>query len=164
MDISLEEKTLLLAEHYKYEVDMLFMTWQKLNALTIDVNTHNAILESFLLHSRNLIEFYYDLKKYKNSDARAHDYFDEKIKWEDIRPNIDYKDFKININKQISHLTYDRVKFTLSDKAWTPLYIMIELFQITKIFISKLPSKYSHQNLKYVLDYVDDTLKKLLIE
>jgi len=46
----------LVHEHIPYEVDMLFATYRKLLAGEPDVIFHNALIESFAIHARALID------------------------------------------------------------------------------------------------------------
>jgi hypothetical protein len=53
----------LLNEHVRYELDMLFETSNRLNYCDIDDDVvRNALIESFCIHARQLIDFFNDEK------------------------------------------------------------------------------------------------------
>jgi hypothetical protein len=47
----------ILQEHLRYDVDMLEGTFRLLNEPTGDLIVGNALIESFCIHARGLIEF-----------------------------------------------------------------------------------------------------------
>ena len=62
-----------IAEHVAYEIRMLRYTGKKLR-FRLDRNSRNSTLESFLLHVRNLRDFFYPVKL-KKDDVIADDFF-----------------------------------------------------------------------------------------
>jgi hypothetical protein len=89
----------LLGHHLKYEIDMLRETLARLPSSTDRVIT-NALIESYCVHARSLIEFFR-----KRRSRAAQDY---------VRPALAYKPFTgtqgrvddlwLKLNNQISHL------------------------------------------------------------
>jgi hypothetical protein len=82
----------ILEYHYNYELDMLANTFRLLNDNRIQ---QNALIESFCLHARNLIEFFCDKNK-------GHKYTEKYTPFEGKKTRVE----KLNrlINQQISHL------------------------------------------------------------
>jgi hypothetical protein len=48
----------------------------------------NALLTSFTIHSRNLLDFLYPPHSSRSGDMIAVDYFDDPLDWEKVRPQI----------------------------------------------------------------------------
>ena len=82
----------ILEYHYNYELDMLANTFRLLNDNRIQ---QNALIESFCLHARNLIEFFCDKEK-------GQQYTEQYTPFAGKKTRIG----KLNrlINQQISHL------------------------------------------------------------
>ena len=91
------------AAHIAYELGMFRSTFTQFNA-TKPVSV--VVLESYLLHARNLIEFFYDgapkramlPKHFGGVTARDKD--------------VSFKTFHSDISQFLSHLTWDRVTRT----------------------------------------------------
>lgn len=136
------------SEHLLYEYRMMFWTAKELHkAIPKEGFAHNAILESFAIHVRNLIEFFFnDTQKY-NDDVLADHYFDhEKNEWKNIRP-IQSPLLKSTIkqaHKQIAHLTYSRNNFSDDQKLWRFVNIVDEIENVMKNYFLKNVSKKSY--------------------
>lgn len=106
-----------VSEHVAYEIDRLFATHGILVRGEIQLGAlHDAVLESFALHLRNLIEFLFDKVK-QPDNARAEHFFSDPARWRALvgdKPD-DLDKAQIQAHKQISHLTYDRIG---ADKRW----------------------------------------------
>ncbi len=89
----------------------------------------NAVLDSFLIHARALVDFFYRKPKVP-TDVIAGDYFDntEKAYWERHYSKDPgwFKDTRTRIDKGVAHISYERRK-----DAWD--YIQIER-EIGKVF------------------------------
>ena len=73
-------------------------------------NLRNALLESFLIHLRNLYDFYYKKKDKRSDDLVAGCFFREWDISSAIPNSVLLKEIKQRINKHLSHLTWERVK------------------------------------------------------
>jgi hypothetical protein len=112
-----------LSEHLNYEVEMTF----GLIALLLDSTfweprwraAHNAQVESFTIHVRQLIDFFWKDDPRKD-DATAADYF-APGEWHRLRPKrsrvIDEAMHR-KIGSGVAHLTYGRAQSTVEDKQW----------------------------------------------
>ena len=97
----------------------------------------NVLVESFAIHLRNLITFFYgDSKKYRPTDVLAIDYFDDG-RWNDLRPPKSELLIRAEdrASKQIAHLTTKRYAGVHEDKKWHLLSLSKEVRNITRIFI-----------------------------
>ncbi len=74
--------------------------------------TRNAMIDSLLIHSRALVDFFYrDSVKVHTDDVLAIQYLDDGRKWHE-KHNGDpdwFKDLRKRINRQVAHVTYTRV-------------------------------------------------------
>jgi hypothetical protein len=89
-------------QHLPYEIDMLRGLYVELSCGEYSPLTHNAIIESFHIHARNLIEF---VKNKTSCD------FDTRLFTElPYEPNGNFINLGLekSINQQISHLTTGR--------------------------------------------------------
>ena len=104
--------------HLNYEINMLFISRVELsnaknNVLGAIKNAYllNAILESFLIHTRNLIDFFYIDSPLRRGDDVVAEHFIEN--WKIQRPLVTalLNDTKSRANKHLAHLTYERRSF-----------------------------------------------------
>lgn len=72
----------------------------------VDALMHNAVLESFLLHVRNVYEFMFGKRVYV-TDVRAANYFADCTQWDPI-PSAYLKAEIERINKYLAHVTTRR--------------------------------------------------------
>ena len=128
------------SEHLKYEFDMLIETATLLSKTNLNTFTRNAILESWVQHVRNLIDFFYTPKRQDNLVMKD---FLKDIEIPSTFPpmNSDLKEAKKRANKEMSHLTYTRVGIKLEEKIWSVGKITDQLVERMSSFISIVPKK-----------------------
>ncbi len=89
----------LFKEHLPYEIWMLHETLDALNRSASDKVLENALIESFAVHARNLIEFlggeYFDLGQFTAPKYNR-------------GTQLDWKKATTKLNVQISHITQAR--------------------------------------------------------
>jgi hypothetical protein len=98
---------------------------------------HNAFINSFAVHVRNLVDFLYEPKGETKSDAiLAEHYLSSGQDWTKIRPTLTkkLKDAKIRCDKQVAHLTYTRQK----KEAWDFVGIVRELHCPLSLFMDSI--------------------------
>ncbi len=131
-------------ERLKYEVWML---WSLANILATDNQgkgvIHNALLESFLIHTRILIEFLYKDEPYKDN-VRASRYFTRDSPWKSIRPLKTklLEEAVKDAHKQLAHLTYSRLR---EKKQWPYIRIANDIKAVLQVFYEKLPDDFSKE-------------------
>jgi len=151
----MDEKTKKRAvKHILYEMGMLHSTYQHLKNLSPatedEILEKNAITESFLIHAYNLFRFYYQGKNEwrknkqtgilvkhprKDTDIIAEDYITDKKGYKQNRtPKRYLKNLPKKRNKQIAHLTYDRIKMGKWDQK-----IFKKLEKTQNAFFAALP-------------------------
>ncbi len=128
-DVTLQEASF----HLQYEIGMVFETAHKLSEKP-DIVIYNALLESFIIHTRNLVHFFYNDPLYDDIVA-AHFIFG----WELIRgpKSTILRQVEEEANKKVAHLTYQR--FT-GDYIWDIAEITHQLRQVLRLFCQKADS------------------------
>jgi hypothetical protein len=115
----------LLVEHLFYEVQTFFDLAQRLVAPPsghVDITERNAFIESFAIHLRQLIDFFWSERHRteEKMDAFAADYFPPGI-WDAIRPDPGGSltvELRRKVGWGIAHLTYDRAWVPPAGKDW----------------------------------------------
>jgi len=135
--------------HLAYEIYMFFKTAGVIFSIqfgcssNIDENNFvlNALLESFLVHARNLMDFLWK-KNFKGDDITCKDFFSQNCN--SIRSGKDVvlmgmsiKGLKDMINKQISHLTSSRSKEPEEKTKWYVLKMACDMRKYLDKFIKK---------------------------
>ena len=104
-----------LAEHYLYEVNMLRAAHGLLASAASQAHA-NALIESFAVHARNLMDFF--LSAARGDDAVA-SHFTASGTFAATATRAIPGDLRTRLNKQIAHLTYSRtgaVKIGIADR------------------------------------------------
>ena len=131
------------AEHVVYEIDMFLWLVAVLGNSSTGLGAsspedlarlHNIMIESCVLHLRNLIDFLY-LDKPKPSDVIAADFFRQN-EWNSLRPTISavLEAARIRANKEMAHLTTDRIAGTTVEKAWNFIDLAVEIKSLMRLF------------------------------
>ena len=120
-------------EHLPYELMMLHFCsngyrsrLKQFLAPNIDdedwINLNNALLDSFAIHIRGLLSFFFDDARHPN-DAVASQFFTDASKWTQIRHTIlsasECKRIKDRVNTQAAHLSYGRLAVSPENKNWS---------------------------------------------
>jgi len=109
-----------------------------------DDRTTYALLESLLLHTRVLHDFFYKPRNPNNprtaDDVIASDFV---TFWESLRPSkgdyIGNADRKERLDKALAHLTLRRVEYDSNEKQWNVDAIEAAIGNAIKIFLHNLP-------------------------
>lgn len=124
-------------EHLPYELTMLRATYDLARA-TKPAAEHNAMVESFLLHARNLIEFFKD-RPSCDFDPRMFTVASYQLNKDFVADALVAK-----INRQTAHLTAKRISQSadeLGPRDWA--LILRALEEETSRFVKALTSDYS---------------------
>lgn len=128
------------SNHLRYEFDMLMLTARTMFSGVLGQGAlNNATLESFVIHVRNLIYFLYAAKP-KQDHVIADDYFDSSDEWTNVRlqKSQDLQKAENRSNKEVTHLSYDRIKITKKMKQWTYVDIANEIAKAFNVFLDKV--------------------------
>ncbi len=130
-------------EHLLYEFGMLRETAEELarGHHAGDAVVQNALLESFTVHARGLLDFLYG-KRRKRDDALASDFFVDTT-WEQGRPARSGRLGEVNrrVGKEIAHLTYSRATVTERAKGWDISAMYMEMAQVFGLFVRLVPEE-----------------------
>lgn len=145
-ELNKEDKISFLKEHIVYEINMLCNSFQ-MKLSTDDINTQtylqNIKLESFIVHARSLLQFFYNVKVRKGTylyDAYAIDFYTEPDRWYKIRPNMSSSLvlFFDRAAKEIVHLSYSRLGLTPLDISWNMIDIAIPILNTSYEFLESM--------------------------
>jgi hypothetical protein len=99
----------------------------------------NAVLESFTIHTRVLLDFLYaNTEKAKTDDVMAEDYFTPPSTWTEARPAKSDLIGSVHrrVGKEVAHLTYARQDVTPETKPWRFSAIANEVNAAVRQFLS----------------------------
>lgn len=105
-----------------------------------NVVVNNALVESFMIHARVLLEFLY-AQKPRPDDIIAEDFLAEPEQWEKIRiPKTDLLEtVHDRVSKEAVHLTYARLKQTPESKQWAFVEIANDIKVVFEQFLKLVP-------------------------
>ena len=146
--VNLTDKELLeySEEHLFYEVEML------LNVCSVRIESlpqifRNMRVESFAIHLRNLIIFFYPTSTVFPTDVYATHFFSDSTKWRRLCPPFSQtlKDAKKRADKEVGHLTTERIAGTNDPhKEWDMSGLVNEITPIIKLFCASADKSKLH--------------------
>jgi hypothetical protein len=127
----------------KYEIDMLQQTAELLSKPNFSQTNHDALLESFAIHTRNLFVFFYcGTKLRKKDDVLAEDYLINKKEFRMHRTKKRELNYLTKrIAKLIVHLTYHRAVYNRKTRLWSVTSILKKMNKTIDAFMNSLPEK-----------------------
>ena len=130
--------------HISYEIKMLRELADALQGKGVGPRTmKNGLLESFLIHYRNLYDFFYpDLpaKRRLLYDISAGDYLPSRDRWRKERPEWDTEkllDNRERVNCLLAHLTLRRLKY--NNRSWPDKKMAEFMESLVQEFLRELP-------------------------
>lgn len=129
------------SNHLHYELWMLSSLAQSMaSGISSQGWLTNALLESFVVHVRGVMDFLYNDTPQKD-DVVAQDYFSSTEEWINIRPELSghLSTAKSRAGKEVAHLTYARLAVTQDTKPWPYGAIANEITSVIQIFLQKVP-------------------------
>lgn len=146
-------------EHVQYEISLLVacghLSTHQFRSESTDLATvlHNAILESFAIHLRNVVDFLYPGTSVKVTDVLADDFFPQG-KRPVAFPSLPAKlqAARERAHKQVSHLTTGRLTAADPGKVWMPTDLVKETLSVLVEFVRQAsPDKLDRSVRDYVL-------------
>ncbi len=153
-----DEKLKAICEHLNYEFWMFFelARIQSGRGFSTNEQIKNALLESFIIHFRNVVDFLYSPNNLKSDDVSANQFFDDQNNWPKIRlplsPRI--RDARSRIGKEVAHLTYTRLLIPHNKKSWPFLLLAQDVQKVWVQFLKVVPSSRLNQKLMKARDSV----------
>ena len=104
---------------------------------------NNALMESFVIHLRVLLDFFYTDKTEQDDIIAAHFFIDPEI-WKKARPDKTplLLEAEKRANKEVAHLTYTRLDKTPEQKNWEFLLILSDVNKVKEAFLNILPPRH----------------------
>lgn len=130
-----------VSNHLHYELWMLSSLAQAMESGIADRGwLANALLESFVIHVRNVLDFLYNDHP-QSDDVVAQDFFPSAKAWVKIRPRLSelLSTAKKRAGKEVVHLTYARLDVTPDTKPWPFVAIANEVASVMKVFSDSVP-------------------------
>jgi len=136
-------------EHVAYEFDMflwsarLCASGAQLQAPSPSdtIRLSNVLLEGFVIHLRNVIDFFF-LEKPKATDVVAADFCASGVWQPEISGTLDAA--RVRANKEIAHLSTARIAGAPVSKGWDFAALAAELHPVMRLFVAKaLPARLS---------------------
>lgn len=117
-------------EHLMHELSMLWEMAQILPHRKAGAET-SAFVESFCIHLRNLIDFFY--RPAKMDDVTAQDFLNPSTDWKPTEPSL-LTNAHNRANKELNHLTQQRKSGASKDKEWDTATLLNEIDSVAKDF------------------------------
>ena len=131
-----------VSEHLHYEYWMLRSLAEWIVAGGVgDRVVRNAVLESFVIHTRVLIEFFYSDAAWHDTVVAA-DFFAQPADWQAVRPPLceTLEEARRRVGKDAVHLTYTRLEQTPDTKRWPVAEISDEISRVMTVFQRCVPA------------------------
>ena len=128
--------------HLLYELQMFRATALGLmSGLFPGGPLHDAVLEAFIIHGRNLLHFLY-AENSQASDVVAEDFLDDPAQWLTVRGDLpaSLASLRRRTNKEVAHLTYDRLSVTPGEN-WNFVDIFRDLDLKFQAFRTLVPAR-----------------------
>jgi hypothetical protein len=125
------------SEHLYYEVNMFDAVARALmSGLFGEGVVRNAFLESFTIHSRALVQFFFATAP-KMDDVIAEDYFLNQETWRSLRAMLPAALNPVNgrVGKEIAPLIYARLDVSPEEKGWNIMEIWRSLNGLVAMFV-----------------------------
>lgn len=135
-------------EHLLHELTMLWELARALPGREGSTET-SALVESFGIHLRNLIDFFY--REGRDDDVTAQDFLDATTVWKPSEPAL-LKGAHKRANKELSHLTQARIDGNPAEKAWDTLGLFKQIEVVAKDFAAKASHKKLHSKIREFLE------------
>jgi len=134
-------------EHLLHELSMLWELAEALPRKKASTET-SALVESYGIHLRNLIDFFY--REGRRDDVTAQDFLDATMIWEPKEP-LSLTKAHERANKELSHLTQARMSGNPPEKGWDTCAQLKEIAAVAKEFAAKASLKKLHHKVREFL-------------
>lgn len=136
-----EDELRAASDHLAYEISMLRSSGHALlSGISLGDAVRNALLESFTIHARVLLDFLYAEDPHRD-DVIAEDFFQSPDVWLKARPqkppSLDF--ISRRVGKEVAHLTYARQGVTPEAKSWPVQAILADFETVLRAFIELVP-------------------------
>lgn len=141
-----EELTKYSGYHLHYELKMF---WWLTGAIAyMDGYMHDALLESWVVHLRNLINFF--CRPRDRDDVIAEDFFDNPAAWSRSESKT-LETARLRADKELSHITQKRKDADDKDRSWKVAGLSREVWDIATKFSSQASQAKLHSDVRQLL-------------
>jgi hypothetical protein len=145
------------AEHLLYELQLFVWAGRELGRREVQGPLRSALIESFVIHLRNLVDFFFTARGH-DDDVVAADFYPDWNKAISAR----LKDARERANRELSHLTLGRKSGLHPDKSWDVGGLFQEIHEVAMCFATGAsPQKLSPEVSKWLGLFRSDTVKAL---
>jgi len=142
-------------EHLLHEINMFWKLSETIQPNEIGF-LPSVLIESFAIHLRNLIEFFYFPPESKY--VRAREFFDDPNGWKPTMTNP-VKAALTRANEEVSHLTHGRKSGMPPDKTWDPVGLLKEIEPVARDFAIRASIKKLHANVRELFKLPSNELR-----
>ena len=137
------------SKHLFHELKMLWWLHQSIppedKTQPEDAYLRDALVESFVLHLRNLIHFF--CLPRDRDDVIAEDFFDDPARWSKSKPLV-LKDARLRADKELSHLTAMRKDEGDPQKPWDIGGLFREIAGLAENFVANASQNKLHAKVR----------------
>jgi hypothetical protein len=137
-----------VCHHLKYDVLMVRAAHGQLHSGRVARTERNALLESFAIRTRVLLEFFFD-RRPKKLGARAY-HFCMRGAWKPVRAEV-LKPINWRVNSEIAHASFVRIRYTAETRRWSTTKILTELDVLAAEFANKCKPAFMDERTLEVL-------------
>jgi len=148
-------------QHLLHELSMFWELAEIVPRREKDSCEYVALIESFATHLRNLIEFFFFVKK--GGYVRARHFFEGTVEWP-TKPTADFQKLLDRANNEVSHLTVWRVSSNKAGREWYTHKIREQLEPIMKDFADKASHKKLHHKVREFLQLQPENTQKWIAD
>jgi len=147
-------------EHLLYELHMFRWVGERMEGKTgFDLS---AYLESFAIHLRNLIDFFY-LEPTRDDDVAALDFFDDPRSWAPGAFSATLDAARERANKEVNHITSKRKVAADATKPWNVRDLFNEIDAVAKKFAAEASGKRLHGKVRDWLKSAGEARNAILV-
>ena len=135
-------------EHLYYEIKMLFGVRALLKKGVQDQYVYSALLESFIIHTNIILDFFYKPQT-KPDDAKAAHYIRDLIGWKRDLPAYEgyFRKFNRRRSREVVHLSYKRLETKGNEKLWSIEKTTDHIKRLIVLFLDKADPALLHPKI-----------------
>lgn len=144
------EELIEASRHVLYEFAMLRETRRGIQDGLASVWLANAVLESFLLHFRSLVDFLYKPPT-RGDDILACQFFSSEGQWEPPQGDLEkaLKDAQCRAHKHLAHLTDKRCGLSQGERNWDFIFPLAQdMERVFESFLAAAPKEFLCEELQ----------------
>jgi hypothetical protein len=149
MSAPTSDDLLALSDHVLYECAMTEDLKDRLGSLMLAPaaaaaagdGLTNALVESFVIHVRGLIEFLYSDTRKRKDDGIAADLVRDAAAWTAVRGKLpdDLAEVKKRADKEIAHITFSRKRLSQQAQDWGIGDVYVSITRVLAQFVPLVP-------------------------